>query len=179
MKNTILILVGIILFSCDNVPKQKEAKDYYSTKVDTTWYPTDRTKIYYISRDIYNKTSENMRRSITLDFQESKIRERQDEFRISKIVLSKNNDPAQSSMFFFDNAELLKEMFAKVDSLESGKKLEERKKTTHYVIDKGTRGVRITQYTSEVSKGMAITLSNEEYQGIKEAFAKYELEKSE
>jgi hypothetical protein len=179
MKNTILILVAVILFSCDNAPKQKEVKDYYSTKVDTSWNPYDRTKIVSINRDIYKKTSKDMRRAITLDFQESKMRKFQDEFRISKIVLSKDNDIAQSNMFFFDNAEILKEMFTKIDSLKPEKQLVERKKTIHYEIDKGTKGVRITQYTSEASKGNTIRLSNEEYQGIKEAFARYELEKSE
>jgi hypothetical protein len=76
-----------------------------------------------------------------------------------------------ASLQFINEDELL-DFFSKVDSLDLGKELNERKKTKHYVISKGEDKILIKQW-SNGKMGKEVELSNEEYSGIKDSYNKF------
>ena len=176
MKASLVYLfIAILLVSCGETSKNaSEKSDYYSTKIDTSYSVSSRTKIYKISRRIYAKTSGDAKHSLTL----STDLEGGDDFMkyyIVKVDASDLKDLKTSSLAFKNVAEF-ETFFSKIDTLDIGKSLTERKKTKHYEITKGKYLIDIQQFNRDINIPNKMKLSNSEYKGIKSSFEKYLLE---
>ncbi|WP_165750434.1 hypothetical protein [Cellulophaga sp. Z1A5H] len=169
------LFIAMLLASCGERSRNDSKKsDYYSTKIDTSYNVSSRTKIDNITRRIYDKTSNDAKNSLRLS---TEIEGGNDfmKFSIMKIDASDLKN-AKTSSLVFKNIEEVQEFFNKIDTLEIGKNLMERKKVKHYEINKGKSSIDITQFDGEINIPKKLKLSTSEYDGIKSAFKKYLLE---
>ena len=183
-KTLVLVLILTLFFSCKEPTNNEQSNiDHYSTKVDTTYSQFDRTKIDQINRTIYSNNSEtnyyHKTLELTTEFYDNNSRKKKIlTFDIVKSTFSvKESKINKFEIITFKNENELTEFFAKVDSVKVDGKLEERKKVTHYDINKLKELILISKYNrgSELNKN-SIVFSTDEYEGIKEAFNKYKQE---
>ena len=171
-RHSVYLLLNILfLLSCNQSNnKSNSITDYYSTENDTVYDTSDRTKISNIKRVIYNKTSKDYKRSLI--FKRDLTDNESIEFYLMRINTS-NLDNIRTESLGFDNVSEVKDLFTKIDSLDNGQSLMERKKTIHYEIKKSNGGVDIKQFSSGINIANNFYLLTSEYEGIKYAFEKY------
>ena len=169
----LLYIVLITLVGCSGVNKGDNKENYYSMEVDTSYSYVDRTKIESVTREIYSKFITNSLsgdhiRSVSLS---NSFYKKENSF----MILESGKDILDAASLHFRNENELLDFFSKVDSLDLGKELNERKKTKHYVISKGEDKILIKQW-SNGRMGEEVELSIEEYSGIKESYNKFSKE---
>lgn len=171
-----LILI-LAIVSCNKTTNNSQSKnEFYSIKIDTSYSLSDRTKIEEIKRYIYLKQSTKATKSLSLS---KIIKGNSKDFKFTIIKIDATDiQEVESSILSFKNEEELQQLFLKVDSVEEGKSLKERKKTKHYEITKYNNTIEIEQFNSSINKSNKITLTTLEYDGLKAAFEKYALEES-
>lgn len=169
-----IFLFVLFFFSCEKNTKNNTVEDYYSTKLDTTYDIFDRTKIDRIDRSIYLKENEFKHLYSSLELYNTLGT---NDFFISESKFnSKEANSNLVNLLIFRSAQEIESMFQKIDSVEVGKNLNERKKTKHYEISKSEWKIKITQFTDELDFGNRMWLDYEEYDGIKSAYFKYKSE---
>ena len=168
---TLLIAVCLLFISCRETNKDDSKKsDYYSTRVDTTYNRTDRTKIDEILRYIYEKRSSDLKKSLT--FSTNLIDNKTFKYSILKVDRSDINN-FKSGELFFHNVSEIKSLFHKIDSLDIDDSLKKREKTMYYEISKHEEDMNIMQYSSSLGIAYELLLTFIEYEGIKSSFEKY------
>jgi len=171
---TLLIAVGVFFISCKETNKVDSTKsDYYSTRIDTTYNRTDRTKIDEIRRYIYEKGSSDLKKSLT--FSKNLMDNKTFKYSILKVDRSDINN-YQSGELFFHNVQEIKTLFYKIDSLSIDETLKEREKRMYYEISKQKEDLNIMQYSNSLGTVFELFLTYPEYEGIKSTFEKYLLE---
>ena len=171
MKMIYAILALIALAGCADTKQSDNNDNYYSTKVDTSYSAVDRTKIEGVRRMIYNKaiTSSFSGKSERIVSLTNSTKENENSFMIWEC----DDDLADASSLHFKNEDELLDFFSKVDALNVGEELEERKKTKHYFIAKGEENIEIKVWKEISAWGKMAKLSSEEYLGIKDAYTKF------
>ncbi len=169
------LFITMLVVSCGETNKNNSnSKDYFSSKIDTSYNSIDRTKIDEITRHFYDKKSNNGVKSLTFS---TPLKGSNDFMKFSLIKIDASDlKNAESSSLVFKSIEEVQDFFGKIDSLGTDKSLLERKKIKHYEINKGEYSVEIKQFDGEVNIPYKMELSISEYKGIKSAFEKYLLE---
>ena len=167
---SITYILLITLVGCSGVIKDDNKENYYSTEVDTSYNYADRTKIESVTRKIYSKfitssLSGDLIRSVRLS---NSFYKKENSF----MIWESGKDILDAASLQFINEDELLDFFSKVDSLDLGKELNERKKTKHYVISKEEDKILIKQW-SNGKMGKEVELSTEEYSGIKDSYNKF------
>jgi hypothetical protein len=178
MKNIFYLFILLALFTligCDYNKNSIKEKNYTFTKIDTTYLLTDRTKIDKITRYIYlERTSfKNGNKSLSLS---TTLNEKDSKFYLisASVFKSKENKiMTNSQILSFNNIEEIKEMFNKIDSLNVGEELKERKKTKHYEIKKNNSNIHISQFTGSIDIPNTLSLSIIEFERLKVSLDEY------
>tara|TARA_Y100001968_G_C19336582_1_gene707216 strand:+ start:24 stop:572 length:549 start_codon:yes stop_codon:yes gene_type:complete len=178
MKKILFVLFCCVaLIGCSEFNQNETSGDFYSTEVDTSYSYTDRTKIEGIKRTIYDKRETNsfdgtLVRAVGL--QKSLFKKEQS--LMLSIIEGQDIKSLKTTnkVLHFDDEDELKDFFSKVDTLKIGEELNERKKTTHYIISKEEKRIVIQQWRNPIG-GMSdrVKLSLKEYVGIKDAYNKF------
>jgi hypothetical protein len=166
-----LFVCSVALVSCSELNQNGNSDNFYSNEVDTFYSSTDRTKIDGISRDIYYKMENNSFDGKLVKLVGLHISLFKKDHSLMLRTMDKDN---VSVALHFDNKDELQDLFSKVDTLKVGEELNERKKTTHYIISKEEKRIVIQQWRNPIG-GMSdrVKLSLSEYTGIKDAYNKY------
>lgn len=174
MKNIIFLLLPILFLGCAN-QKENELKqiDFYSTKVDTLYSLSDRTKIDEIKRFIYDKKINDGKYGLNLHTELKKGKPTS--FALVKVIFKKDLSSEAYALTFKNIAEV-KSLFSKIDSLKVGNQLKERKKVKHYEIDKTSSSIHIKQFATSVDIPFEMYLRNIEFEGLKMALERFEKE---
>lgn len=171
----IYVILTVALFSCNSTTNGAYSDtNFYSVKVDTSYNLSDRTIIDEINRYIYLKKSKDATKSLSLS-KKTKVNSDNSKFTIIKIDATDIND-IESSILSFKSEEEVQQLFNKIDSIEDGKSLNERKKTKHYEITKYNSTIEIKQFDGSINIEKKVSLTTLEYDGIKASFKKYLLE---
>jgi len=178
MKNIIYLFIVLplfILIGCDYNKNSIKEKNYTFNKIDTTYSLTDRTKIDKITRYIYLEriSLKNGNKSLSLS---TTLNEKDSKFYLIKTHISHKKGEkikTNSQSLSFNNIEEIKEMFNKIDSLNVGEELKERKKTIHYEINKISSNIHISQFTGSIDIPNTLSLSIIEFERLKVSLDEY------
>jgi hypothetical protein len=178
MKNIFYLFIVLplfILIGCDYNKNSIKEKNYTFNKIDTTYLLTDRTKIDKITRYIYlERTSfKNGNKSLSLS---TTLNEKDSKFYLIKTHISRKKGEEieiNTESLSFNNIEEIKEMFNKIDSLNVGDELKERKKTKHYEIKRYSSSIYISQFTGSINIPNRLSLSIIEFERLKVSLDEY------
>ena len=182
MKNLLMLFLALSVLSCgkdksklivqriddkasDKVVKVKRINplQYYSTEVDSSW--DDFTgSLSSISRKIYKKSSLNLESSVF----------KPENYKYISLYNLKDNELQK---FLFETNDEVKLFFDTIDLRLGEQDYKGSKKSNHYMIKKQDSLIHITHHFGNGNYENSLTLSHNEYVGIKECFSKYLSEK--